>query len=268
MIRRVSLGLALTASILGGFAGVHAVSKDVVAPAAKSAAIQCGISWDITDPAAKQSITRSNRLLIRGSGASTRGAAAEILHAHISTPYAILPAKKTCIGGDPLDLSWETWNGDKHLDNLWFLNSTTDEAVFASTDPLGLRTWKGTSNPPDANILFTSPQSIDVRLKTDLDVISRNHAVVPWKYQVKVVKYSVTLNADVTHPNIGVTLQYRCFPSETWLYYGRANSDANGLFSFAINEATQCPAVGDQLQVQGVIHDTVDTWGWTQWIES
>ena len=130
MIKHVSLGLALVASALGGFAGIHLVNKPA-APAGKAATIHCDLNWDVPDPAVKTVGKSSRPPLLLQESPTTKRAAEAAVRGYIYAPYELLPAKRACTGGDPLEVTWESWIGSQHIDDLWFLNSSTDEVVAA-----------------------------------------------------------------------------------------------------------------------------------------
>ncbi|WP_406048315.1 hypothetical protein [Kribbella sp. NBC_00889] len=272
-MKKLTIALAVAACAFGGVSGVQVLAGQQ-APAATSgqaAAIHCDMAFDFPDPAKSGSrVTRdSGRLIVKATGSGglvgntvSRATADAPLELALATDAVALPFKKTCSGGDPLDVEWQQWFGDKHLDDAWFLNSPTSQtAMFSGEDPMGLRTFNGVVGSSSAGQDITFNQlAIDLRWASSL---THSGAIKQpdnsYQYWLSTGKYDYPNSRDGYEdwPNVPIFLETRCGTGQ-WTAGPQGVTDAEGMWKPIVKPAT-CGTAAMGVRVRW--SDSPDVWG-------
>lgn len=275
MLKRVSLGVAVTVAVLGGFAGVYtSATPSPKPPAARQAAaeITCSVKWpgiNPPDPIAPTRIQQTDPKVAPPKTQQmqlTQGLNAT-LRAEMTAPYASLPATKTCTGGDPLDVTWESSVNGKRLDDLWFLNSNTEDLEFYDSDPVGVRSWTGVVDPATAggNVTFVNPPNIEVRFgsKAWRADFFQNPTGVGWTWVVEADYYNVKARKFIAWPGIALQPMYACNNTAIWRNLGPSvTTNRLGRISYTNAGLPNC-SDGKFVRTRVTLPTTPSVWGAT-----
>ncbi|ADB34761.1 hypothetical protein Kfla_5756 [Kribbella flavida DSM 17836] len=245
MRQRVAAGLFVLAFAMAGAAAGHGnASGSKVA----DDGVRCELRFEGAPPDAGRgegeepplTVTREPSGLVKG---------------YVFTPAAFLMAMKTCTGGDPGGVMWESWQGPQHLDGVQFTDSQLAKVHVYDGDPLGPRTWKG---PLDAKGVTFNQVEMDIRLGTDIQRISSTPQAdgsVQLKYVV--LRYSPDAKGLEPYGAAGVTVEKRC--GGDWSELAKTTTDPErGEFTFDV-PAGECA----ELELRATPDDADDTWGMT-----
>ena len=264
----VVVGLIVAAFALAGAGLGHRPGS-----AEATKAIRCELVLEGVEPGARRTDTKEPLLAVTKDPSG-------LMKGYVVTPYAYLNAKKVCTDGDPLEVTWQSWQGTLRVDDVGFLNQSVVEVPVYDSDPLGLRTWKAppptapsasadpsSSNPTADPAVAVDPREVklnqpemDIRLGTDLTRVSFFHrpdGSTELVYQAR--KYSPPADDWTPYPNIEVTIQQRCSPDAPWTDLAKPTTTPTGEFDLTINPTTTCPS--GNLELQGIPADSPDTWG-------
>ncbi len=282
MMKRISVGLAVAAGLLGGFAGVRtATTPNTPTPesAARPAAvaITCSVSWASLsppdpiaptreelrkDPKAIGTPARSRMHVTHGPNGTLIG--------EMTAPYATEKATKTCAGGSPLDVAWESSVNGKRLDDLWFLNSSSEDLEYYDTDPFGVRSWRGVVDPATAggDVTFVDPPDVDIRFGSKVWNVGTtwDPDTDTWTFVVEADYYSPKQHRFIVWPGIAFQPMYACRNSSIWQKLGPSlTTNSLGRVTFPWKGSLVCPD-GNWVQLRVTLPTTPSVWGGSKWI--
>lgn len=239
MRNRVAAGLFVVAFAIAGVAAGHG---NAAGP--KADGIRCELTLegvapeerrtDVEDPVL--AVTKDESGLVKG---------------YLFSQSAVLMAQNVC--SEPVQVMWESHREGLRIDGVPFSGSAVSEVPVYDGDPLGARSWQGSSD--NKEVKFNKVE-LDIRLGTDLQHVS---AVPQDDGSIDVVylalKYTPDAKALAPYPDIGVTVQKRCGGGD-WTELAKTVSSPDGEFNVTI-----APDECTDLELRGFVEDAPDAWG-------
>src|SRR5690242_2168683 len=116
MIKRISIGVVAGATILAGLAGFQVYRN--TASAEKAAGTTCVLTWGSDPKPVAPAIKKDGVPLtvVNEPNATAK--------AYINAPVLRMQGKRSCSGGNPLEVTWSNYQGSTYIGDLWFLGKT------------------------------------------------------------------------------------------------------------------------------------------------